>query len=60
MHMCKDYALTAGSEVRSLSVSPSSATYWLWVLDKLLFFLALPFPICLMGVTEVPISKSEN
>lgn len=38
MHMHKDYAFTAGSEVRSLSLSPSSATYWLWGLGQTAFF----------------------
>lgn len=38
MHMHKDYAFTAGSEVRSLSLSPSSATYWLWGLGQIAFF----------------------
>lgn len=61
MHMHKDYAFTAGSEVRSLSLSPSSATYWLWGLGQTaFFFLALTFPICVLGATEVPISSSEN
>lgn len=37
MHMHKDCAFTAGSEVRSLSLSPSSAAYWLWGLGQTAF-----------------------